>query len=119
MSRGTTQSYHTTTPATMSSQSFSTFQSSSYSSYTDPSGRRYEESTSSNPSGTTTNRTTQDAGQPAISETTHRPAGGTETHQVEGLGVSNRRIEDVTDADADAQYEERMGDEYAKREGGA
>jgi len=103
----------------MSSQSYSTFHSSSYSSYSDSSGRKYQESTTSNPSGTTTYRSVQEAGQPAVSETTRFSAGGSAAQQVEGLGGSNRRIEDVTDADADGQYEERMEDEYAKREGGA
>lgn len=107
----------------MSSQSFSTFQSSSYSSYRDSSGRRYEESALSDPSGTTVHRTTQDAGQPAISKTTHRPADGAAAPQIQGVGGSNPRIEDVTDADvdadADSRYEERINDEYAKREGGA
>lgn len=44
------------------------------------------------------------------------PTGGNAAQQVGGLGNS-RRIEDVTDADK--AYEEKMEDEYAKREGGA
>ena len=99
----------------MPSGSYSTFQSSSYSSSTDSAGNSYTESTTSNPSGTTVHRTTQQAGQPAVTETTRMPAGGGNA-QVEGLG-SGRRIEDVTDADQ--QYEENIEDEYAKREGGA
>ena len=101
----------------MSSNSYSTFQSSSYSSYSDSSGNRYEESTSSNPSGTTTHRSTQEAGKPAIQETTRVPAGG----RVEGLSSGQHRIEDVSDKEDQAarEYEERMEDEYAKREGGA
>ena len=100
----------------MSSQSYSTFQSSTYSSSSDSSGNYYEERTSSNPSGTTIHRTTQEAGQPAVSETTRVPAGGAAAQQVEGLN-SRGRIEDVSDADR--QYEENIEDEYAKREGGA
>lgn len=102
---------------TMSSNSYSTFQSSSYSSYSDSSGNKYEESTSSNPSGTTTHRSTQEAGKPAIQETTRVPAGG----RVEGLSNEQHRIEDVSDKEDQAakEYEERMEDEYAKREGGA
>lgn len=42
------------------------------------------------------------------------PAGGRQ--QVENLD-NTKRIEDVTDADR--EYEERIEDEYAKREGGA
>ena len=98
----------------MSSGSYSTFQSSSYSSSTDSAGNSYTESITTNPSGTTLHRTTQQAGQPAVTETTRMPAGG--NAQVEGMG-SSRRIEDVTDADQ--QYEENIEDEYAKREGGA
>ncbi|KAL8872556.1 MAG: hypothetical protein Q9174_001837, partial [Haloplaca sp. 1 TL-2023] len=95
-----------------STTSYSTFSSSSYSSSSDGSGNSYTEATVSNPSGTTIHRTSQEAGQPAISETTRVPAGGTEAV---GAGTdNNRRIEDVTDADK--EYEERMEDEYAKRE---
>jgi hypothetical protein len=44
--------------------------------------------------------------------------------RVEGTGTSDqRRIEDVTDQEDqkknDRKYEEKMEDEYAKREGGA
>ena len=99
----------------MSSHSYSTFQSSSYSSSTDSAGNTYTESTSSNPSGTTIHRTNQEAGKPAVSETTRFPASGGNA-QVDGMG-SSRRIEDVSDEDQ--QYEERMEEEYAKREGGA
>ena len=101
----------------MSSNSYSTFQSSSYSSYSDSSRNRYEESTSSNPSGTTTHRSTQEAGKPAIQETTRVPASG----RVERFSNGQHRIEDVSDKEDQAakDYEERMEDEYAKREGGA
>ncbi|KAL8928924.1 MAG: hypothetical protein Q9172_000676 [Xanthocarpia lactea] len=95
--------------------SYSTFSSSSYSSSSDGSGNTYTEATISNPSGTTVHRTSQEAGHPAVSETTRLPAG--DTGAVQGGTGSERRIEDVTDADR--QYEERIEDEYAKREGGA
>ena len=100
----------------MSSQSYSTFQSSTYSSRSDSSGNTYTESTSSNPSGTTIHRTTQEAGRAPVSETTRLPAGGAATQQLNGLDDS-KRIEDVSDTDK--AYEEKMEDEYAKREGGA
>ena len=100
----------------MSSQSYSTFQSSTYSSSTDSSGNRYEERTASDPSGTTIHRSTQSAGQAPVSETTRIPAGGAAAQQVEGLNTRGR-IEEVSDADK--QYEENIEDEYAKREGGA
>ncbi|KAL8890701.1 MAG: hypothetical protein Q9205_004746 [Flavoplaca limonia] len=96
----------------MSGTTYSTFQSSSYSSSSDSSGNQYTEATVSNPSGTTVHRTSQEAGQPAVSETTRIPAG--DTAAVQGGADSGRRIEDVTDADR--QYEENMEDEYAKRE---
>lgn len=95
-------------------QSYSTFSASSYSSSTDSAGNTYTESTTSNPSGTTIHKTTQQAGQAPISETTRFPAHGTQ--QVEGLDRS-KRIEDVTDTDRD--YEENIEDNYAKRVGGA
>ncbi|KAL8974877.1 MAG: hypothetical protein Q9197_000880 [Variospora fuerteventurae] len=97
------------------SSSYSSYTSQSYSSSTNGSGHSYTEATISDPSGTTIHRTSQEAGQPAVSETTRLPAGGTAA--VGGGTDSGRRIEDVTDADR--QYEERMEDEYAKREGGA
>ena len=98
----------------MSYQSYSTFSSSSYSSTSDGSGNTYTTATSSNPSGTTIHTTSQQAGQPAVSETTRYPTNG--NRQVGQMG-NERRIEDVTDADR--EYEEKMEDEYAKREGGA
>lgn len=99
-----------------SNQTYSTFTSQSYSSSSDGSGNRYTESTFSNPAGTTVHRTSQETGKPAISETTRIPGSG--TGAVESTtGGASRRIEDVTDADRD--YEERIEDEYAKREGGA
>lgn len=98
-----------------STTSYSSFTSQSYSSSSNGVGNSYSEATVSDPSGTTIHRTSQEAGQPAVSETTRLPAGGT---AAVGGGVdSGRRIEDVTDADR--EYEERMEDEYAKREGGA
>ncbi|KAL8642417.1 MAG: hypothetical protein Q9228_000885 [Teloschistes exilis] len=100
------------------SQSYSTFSSTSYSSYSSASngtGNSYTEATISNPSGTTVHRTSQEAGQPAVSETTRIPAGGAQA--LSGGTDSGRRIEDVTDADR--EYEEKIEDEYAKREGGA
>ncbi|KAL8855110.1 MAG: hypothetical protein Q9221_000016 [Calogaya cf. arnoldii] len=97
----------------MSSTTYSTFESSSYSSSSDSTGNKYTEATISDPSGTTVHRTSQEAGQPAVSETTRIPPGGTAA--VQGGTDADRRVEDVTDADR--QYEERMEDEYAKREG--
>ena len=79
---------------------------------------RFTESTSTDPRGTTTHRTAQETGKQPYQETTYTPAGG----RLESTGTATRgRIEEVTDdqAEKDRQYEERMEDEYAKREGGA
>ena len=94
--------------------SYSTFTSSSYSSVTDSSGTTYTESVTSNPSGTTIHKSTQRPGELPNTNTTRLPAN--QNQQVEGRD-GGRRIEDVTDADR--EYEERIEDEYAKREGGA
>ena len=100
----------------MPSQSYTSFSATSYSSTTSSSGNTFSTSTSSNPTGTTVHTTSQRAGQPAVTETRRYPS-----QQQQQMGVGNmgndRRIEDVTDKDA--EYEERMEEEYAKREGGA
>lgn len=95
----------------MSSQSSSTFQSSSS---TNSNGNPYTESTSSNPSGITIQPTTQEAGQPATTETTRVPA----AQQVGGVDNSTR-IEESEESEADQLYAKNIEDEYAKREGGA
>ena len=100
----------------MSNQTYSTFSSSSYSSVSNSSGKSYTQASYSNPHSTTIHTTSQESGQPAVTETTHLPTATTNAQQVEGTDGS-RRIEDVTDADR--EYEGRMEDEYAKREGGA
>ncbi|KAL8811606.1 MAG: hypothetical protein Q9223_001530 [Gallowayella weberi] len=96
-------------------ETYSTFSSTSYSSSTDAAGNTRTEAFISNPSGTTIHRTSQEAGKPAVSESAQIPAGGAAA--VQGGVDRGRMVEDVTDADR--QYEERMEDEYAKREGGA
>jgi hypothetical protein len=100
----------------------SSFASVSYTSYssTDPEGKtaRYTQSSSTDPQGTTTRRTVEESGKQPRQEITYTPAGG----RLEGGGAGAQgRIEDVTDeqAERDREYEERMEDEYAKREGGA
>jgi hypothetical protein len=100
----------------------SSYSSTSYSSSssTDPTGKtmRFTESTSTDPRGTTTHRTAEETGKQPYRETTYTPAGG---HLESGGAGTQGRIEDVTDdqAERDKEYEERMEDEYAKREGGA
>ncbi|KEF58880.1 uncharacterized protein A1O9_03723 [Exophiala aquamarina CBS 119918] len=116
--------------------SSSSFTSSSYSSSspTNPQGSttRYTEQAHSNSrDGTTVRRTHEETGRPTLDETRHYPHSS--SGRVEGENV--RRIEDVTgteeddgrddrdqateQAKRDHEYEERMEDEYAKREGGA
>ena len=61
---------------------------------------------------------TQKDGQNAVTESEH--ISNNRLEQTEG---GQRRIEEVTDEpddkEADKQYEDKMEDEYAKREGGA
>lgn len=74
-------------------------------SYTDPSGR------------TTVKSTSQNLGEAPVRETRSFDAQGRE---LAGTAGSDRRIEDVTDREEnDRAYEERIEEEYAKREGGA
>lgn len=79
---------------------------------------RYTESTFTDPRGTTTHRSAEETGRQPYRETTYTPAGD----RLESSRTGTQgRIEDVTDEqDAmDREYEERMKDEYAKREGNA
>ena len=100
--------------ASYSSTSFSS------SSSTDPNGKttRFTQSTSTDPRGTTTHRTAEATGKQPYKETTYTPTGG---RLESGDASTQGRIEDVTDEQTqrDREYEERMEDEYAKREGGA
>lgn len=101
----------------------SSYSSVSYSSSSssDPEGKtaRYTQISSTDPQGTTTHRTVEESGKQPYQETTYTPAGG-RLESSGGAGAQGR-IEDVTDeqAEKDREYEERMEDEYAKREGGA
>lgn len=76
-------------------------------------------------SGTTVRSATQNAGQPAVQQTRRYDAQGRELLEGGGNGgggAGQRRIEDVTDeqqTEKDREYEEKIEDEYAKREGGA
>jgi len=92
----------------------------SQSSSNDPEGttKRFTETMTSNDrDGTRVYRTQEETGKPTLEDRAHIPAGG-----------ERGRIEDVSDQDQDQDqdqaerdrlYEERMEDEYAKREGGA
>lgn len=106
------------------SQSRSTFQSfsTSYSSSSvNGQTKSHSETTYSDPSGTRVHRTTQNPGEAASEERYQVDNAG---KRVEGGNTSSQgRIQDVTDEEEqkanDKKYEERMEEEYAKREGGA
>lgn len=102
------------------------FSSSSYSTRNgQTTGSRYAEHTTNDPSGTTTFTASQRNGEPVYTERRDYDALGRPIPQGRILGnsggSSGRRIEDVSDQqrDKDRVYEERIQDEYAKREGGA
>jgi hypothetical protein len=110
------------------SQSQSTFTSSSFSYSSNingeerSTGHRAVQQTYTDPSGTTVRQATQALGEPAVQEERHYDPQGREMIQSNGNDTSQRRMDDVTDdqqAENDRLYEERMADEYAKREGGA
>jgi hypothetical protein len=100
-----------------SSSTFQSFSTSSSSSSVNGRTTSHSETTYSDPSGTKVHRTTQEHGQAPRVETFETDHAG---RRVEGVG--QRKIEDVTDEDEkknERKYEEKMEDEYAKREGGA
>jgi hypothetical protein len=63
----------------------------------------------------------QNLGEPVVRSERHYDGQGRETISGAGETAGNRRIEDVTDEqkEKDQEYEERIEEEYAKREGGA
>ncbi|KAF2642288.1 hypothetical protein P280DRAFT_467685 [Massarina eburnea CBS 473.64] len=99
----------------------STFQSSSFSyasSTFNGQTRSQTQTTQSDPSGTTVHRTSQEPGQGRHEERLEYDNAGRRIEEADTKG----RIEDVTDkeqSEKDREYEERIEDEYAKREGGA
>lgn len=105
------------------SNSQSTFKafSSSYSSSTvNGQTTSHSENKYSDPSGTKVHRTSQEPGQAPREERYEVDANGRRIQESGNHGA--RRIEDVTDKEQeqrDREYEEKMEDEYAKREGGA
>lgn len=113
------------------SASYSSYSSTSYTSSSSSSGggqphtQSYTETANYNSrDGGYVERTSQETGQPTLTERRDFPAQGTIGGAENTRGNSAGRIEDVTDRDVeqerrDREYEERMEDEYAKREGGA
>lgn len=108
-----------------SSSTFKSFSTSYSSSSVNGQTQSHSETTYSDPNGTKTHRTTQEPGQAAREERFETDSTGRRLHN----GTSNdaHRIQDVTDEEDkgdvqvqnDKKYDERMEDEYAKREGGA
>jgi hypothetical protein len=107
----------------MSSSQYFSYSSTSYSSSSSTNSQGHsqkytEQSYSSNRHGTTTQRRYEETGKPTREEIIKIPA----SRQV-GIGAvdNDRRIEDISEEQKkrDKEYEERMEDEYAKREGGA
>ncbi|OAL47108.1 hypothetical protein IQ07DRAFT_589982 [Pyrenochaeta sp. DS3sAY3a] len=109
-SNKTSTSHHTST--------FSSFSTSSSSVTHNGATTSRSETTYSDPSGTRIRRTSQEPGQALREEREEYDANGRRLESGQG---SARRIEDVSDEQEgkDREYEERMEDEYAKREGGA
>ncbi|KAK4940001.1 hypothetical protein LTR10_019853 [Elasticomyces elasticus] len=120
----------------MSNRSGYTFNFSSsvsYSSSTNGHGTTHrvtESVTSNNRDGTTIRRSQEETGRPRIQEERHYAPGSRISGRVTNDDTATQgRIQDITDQDdveeekaqkeRDREYEERMEDEYAKREGGA
>lgn len=105
----------------MSSSTFQSFSTSSSSTTINGQTTSKSEQTYTDPSGTRTQRTHQAPGEAPRVERFETDAAGRQLEDPRQADA--KRIQDVTEED-DAktkgrQYEERMGDEYAKREGGA
>lgn len=113
-----------------SSSTFTSFSSTSYSSSSSSngqqvSGHRAMQTSSTDPSGqTTVKQAAQNLGEPIVQETRTYDQEGRQliSGGDDGSGVGmGRRIEDVSDEQKarDREYDERIEEEYAKREGGA
>lgn len=83
-------------------------------------GTSHSEQSHTTPAGTTVHTSSQNMGEAAVQETHHFDPSGKEIEGGNGASANNR-IEDVTGTqeENDRVYEERMEEEYAKREGGA
>jgi hypothetical protein len=99
-----------------SSQSYSSYSYSTSDGNGPPQQQSFAETTSTDNSGTTVHRVSKDPGQEAVRESFHVSPGGKVQDKLQNQQPRGR-IEEATDADE--TYEERMEDEYAKREGGA
>jgi hypothetical protein len=101
------------------SSTFQSFSTSSSSTTINGQTTSKSEATYADPSGTKTQRTSQNPGEAPRVERFETDNAGRRIEEPTNVG----RIEDVTEEEGqkerDRQYEERMQDEYAKREGGA
>ncbi|KAF9693883.1 hypothetical protein EKO04_008421 [Ascochyta lentis] len=104
-------------PSSYQSQTFSSTSSSINGQTT-----AYTQSTQSDNTGTRVYQTSQEPGQAPREERFEIDNSGRRLAEGSTSGSNQGRIEDVTDEqqkENDRLYEERMEDEYAKREGGA
>lgn len=108
------------------SSSYTSYSSVSYSSSSNVngeqvSGSRHVQTSHTNPSGTTVSTASQNLGEPVIREQRQFDSQGREMIGGPQGATASRRIEDVDEEQArrDREYEERIEEEYAKREGGA
>ena len=111
-----------------SGQGNSYYSSTNYSSYSSSSssggqttGHRYAEQSSTTPSGSTFQSASQRAGEPVVTESRSYDASGRPLVEGQGGGqsrIESGRVQEIDD-EAARKYEERIEDEYAKREGGA
>ncbi|KAL9088523.1 MAG: hypothetical protein Q9159_003013 [Coniocarpon cinnabarinum] len=112
--------------------SSTSFSSSSYSSTSNgqTTGYRQASHTQTDPSGTRVQSASQNAGQPVITESRQYDAQGRPMVEGTSMGqgriggggaarpIEGGRVQEIDD-EAAKKYEERIEDEYAKREGGA
>ncbi|KAF3015860.1 hypothetical protein G7054_g14059 [Neopestalotiopsis clavispora] len=83
-------------------------------------GRSFQETSQTTPEGRTVRTTTQNLGERPVTHTQQYDSHGHELIGDHASGNASRRIQDADQQqEADRKYEERMEDEYAKREGGA
>lgn len=81
-------------------------------------GQSHSQQSFSDGTGTTVTTQSQNLGEPAVRETRQYDNHGREL--VGGpMENGSNRITDVEQAERDREYEERIEEEYAKREGGA
>jgi hypothetical protein len=104
-----------------SSSTFQSFSTSYSSSSVNGKTQTHSETTYSDPSGTRVHRVSKNPGEAAREERYQVDSAG---RKLQGAAPTDeKRIEDVTDQEEqkanEKKYEDRMEDEYAKREGGA